>query len=49
MAAWIRADKIRPVQNIIEGFENMPAALIGLYTGTNVGKQVVKVHDEPGE
>jgi NADPH-dependent curcumin reductase CurA len=49
MAAWIRTEKIRPVQNIIEGVENMPAALIGLYTGTNVGKQVVKVHDEPGD
>ncbi len=49
MAAWIRAEEIRPVQNVIEGFENMPAALIGLYTGTNVGKQVVKVHEEPGE
>ncbi len=44
MAGWIRGGEIRPLQNIIEGFEKMPEALIGLYAGKNTGKQIVCVH-----
>ncbi len=44
MAQWIRDGQIRPLQNIMEGFEKMPAALIGLYAGQNTGKQIVRVH-----
>ncbi|MDJ0928914.1 MAG: NADP-dependent oxidoreductase [Gammaproteobacteria bacterium] len=49
MADWIRAGKLRPVQHIIDGFEKMPAALIGLYEGSNTGKQVVRVAAEREE
>ncbi len=45
MAAWVRSGQLTPVQDIVDGFENMPAALIGLYAGSNAGKQVVRVHD----
>jgi NADPH-dependent curcumin reductase CurA len=30
-------------EDIIEGIDNFPAALIGLLTGENVGKRMVKV------
>lgn len=43
MAAWIKEEKVHPLVDIMEGFENMPNALIGLYTGKNRGKQIVKV------
>lgn len=46
MAGWVRSGELRPVQDIVDGFENMPAALIGLYQGSNAGKQVVRVRDE---
>ena len=46
MADWIRAGTLRPVQQITDGFEQLPAALMGLYSGANTGKQVVRVHDE---
>jgi NADPH-dependent curcumin reductase CurA len=46
MADWIRTGSLRPVQHITDGFEQLPAALIGLYSGVNTGKQVVRVHDE---
>ena len=49
MAHWLRDGTLKPQQNIIEGFKNMPAALIELYTGGNIGKQVVKVYDERRE
>lgn len=42
-AEYIREGKIVYVEDIAEGLENAPAALIGLFTGRNVGKQVVVV------
>ncbi|GMI64465.1 hypothetical protein like AT3G03080 [Hibiscus trionum] len=39
----IREGKVKYVEDIVEGLENGPAALIGLFSGRNVGKQVVVV------
>ncbi|KAG8369388.1 hypothetical protein BUALT_Bualt14G0006000 [Buddleja alternifolia] len=39
----IKEGKITYVEDIAEGLENGPGALIGLYAGRNVGKQVVVV------
>ena len=42
----IKKGKITYVEDIAEGPESAPAALIGLFTGRNVGKQLVVVsHD----
>ncbi len=43
MADWIREGKIKPVQDVIEGFEAMPEALSRLFDGKNVGVQCCKV------
>jgi NADPH-dependent curcumin reductase CurA len=40
---WIRDGKIRYDENIVEGFENLPEAFLGLFRGENIGKQLVKV------
>lgn len=37
----IREGKIVYVEDIVEGLENAPAALLGLFSGRNVGKQVI--------
>ena len=42
MAQWIQEGKIKYDETIIEGFEKMPEAFIGLLTGTNLGKMIVK-------
>ncbi|CAI9263189.1 unnamed protein product [Lactuca saligna] len=42
----IQEGKITYVEDIVEGLENAPAALVGLFTGKNVGKQVVAVAHE---
>ncbi|XP_043712482.1 2-alkenal reductase (NADP(+)-dependent)-like [Telopea speciosissima] len=42
----IKEGKIAYVEDIVEGLENAPGALIGLFTGRNVGKQVVVVARE---
>ena len=41
----LAAGKLKYVENIIEGFENTPQAFIGLFSGENLGKQIVKVAD----
>ncbi|QHO59605.1 2-alkenal reductase (NADP(+)-dependent) [Arachis hypogaea] len=38
---YIRDKKIFYVEDIVEGLENGPAALVGLFTGRNFGKQIV--------
>ncbi|KAK9942632.1 hypothetical protein M0R45_008286 [Rubus argutus] len=38
---YIRQGKIVYVEDIVEGLENGPAALVGLFTGRNFGKQEV--------
>ena len=43
---YIREGKIKYVEDIAEGLESGPAALIGLFSGRNVGKQVVVVARE---
>ncbi|KAG2381060.1 hypothetical protein LR48_Vigan11g155500 [Vigna angularis] len=42
----IRDGKVVYVEDIVEGLENGPAALVGLFSGRNVGKQVVVVAHE---
>ncbi|KDO41767.1 hypothetical protein CISIN_1g039636mg [Citrus sinensis] len=37
----IREGKIVYVEDIVEGLENAPAALLGLFSGRNVGKQAL--------
>ena len=39
----IREGKVVYVEDIVEGLENGPAAMVGLFTGRNVGKQVISV------
>ncbi|KAK0597280.1 hypothetical protein LWI29_023659 [Acer saccharum] len=43
---FVREGKVVYVEDIAEGLENAPAALIGLFSGQNVGKQVVVVARE---
>jgi NADPH-dependent curcumin reductase CurA len=43
LAQWLKEGKLKYAENIIEGFENTPRAFLGLFTGENLGKQLVKV------
>ena len=43
LAGWIACGQLKYREDIIEGFENMPTALIGLFRGENIGKRVVRV------
>ncbi len=43
MAGWVRDGRLKPVQDVAEGLENMPRALANLYYGANVGVQCCRV------
>jgi NADPH-dependent curcumin reductase CurA len=41
---WLREKKLKLSEHISVGFENIPAAFLGLFRGDNIGKQMVKVY-----
>nr|CAB3265266.1 prostaglandin reductase 1-like [Phallusia mammillata] len=43
MAQWIQEGKLKIQETVTEGFENVPKAFIGMLTGENIGKAVVKL------
>lgn len=43
LAQWFVSGQLKHAETIVEGFENTPSALIGLFKGENLGKQVVKI------
>jgi NADPH-dependent curcumin reductase CurA len=43
LQGWVASGQIKVQEDIIEGLENTPAALIGLLNGENRGKRMVKV------
>ncbi len=47
LAGWIQGGQLKPVQDVIDGFQNMPKALAQLYYGRNVGIQCCSVRGEP--
>jgi NADPH-dependent curcumin reductase CurA len=43
LKTWVESGKLKVYEDIIDGFENLPKALIGLLAGENIGKRMVKV------
>jgi len=43
MVPWLAEGKIKYREDIVDGLENAPRAFLGLFTGDNFGKLVVKV------
>ncbi|WP_046213736.1 NADP-dependent oxidoreductase [Paenibacillus wulumuqiensis] len=46
LGQWVREGKLKYKENIVEGFDRIPEAFLGLFTGENLGKQLVKVAEE---
>lgn len=44
---WVASGQIKVTEDIVEGLENAPAALIGLLAGDNKGKRMVRVAADP--
>jgi NADPH-dependent curcumin reductase CurA len=45
LSAWLREDKLRYREEIIDGLENAPRALVSVLAGRTIGKQLVKVSE----
>lgn len=48
LSAWLREGRLRYAEDIVEGLENAPAALVRLLAGENRGKMLVRVGDGRG-
>lgn len=46
IAGYLKEGKISVVEDVAEGIENVPTALIGLFSGHNIGKQLVTIAHE---
>lgn len=43
LKGWVDNGKLKVPEDVVEGLENLPDALIGLLAGENIGKRMVKV------
>ncbi len=46
MSAWIESGQIKYHETVLQGIENAPSAFIGLFSGNNNGKMLVKLADD---
>jgi NADPH-dependent curcumin reductase CurA len=46
MRSWIAEGKVKWRETVVDGIENAPAALIGLFHGENIGKMLVKLAED---
>lgn len=42
LAQWVKDEKLKFTETIVHGFENLPTALLDLFSGKNTGKMVVE-------
>jgi NADPH-dependent curcumin reductase CurA len=42
LKGWVESGQLKVREDIVDGFENLPSALIGLLAGENIGKRLVK-------
>jgi NADPH:quinone reductase len=42
LAAWVKEGKLKYTETIEHGFDKLPSALLGLFSGENTGKMVVE-------
>lgn len=47
LQTWVAAGQIKVFEDVVEGLENAPSALIGLLAGENKGKRMVRVGPDP--
>ncbi|MUV58055.1 hypothetical protein SAMN04487947_0291 [Halogeometricum rufum] len=43
LASWVASGEVDHRESVVEGLENAPDAFLGLFSGDNIGKQVVRV------
>lgn len=41
MMSWLKSGKISDTSTFVDGFENLPQGILGLFNGTNTGKMLL--------
>ncbi len=49
LAEWLREGRLKYRETVVDGIENTPRAFIGLFSGDNIGKMLVRVSAEGAE
>ena len=44
LAQWVRDGRLRYVEEVLDGIEQAPDAIAGLYRGDNMGKRLIRLH-----
>jgi hypothetical protein len=47
LAAWVASGQLKVLEDVVEGLESAPSALIGMLAGNNVGKRIIRVAPDP--
>ena len=47
LAAWVASGEIKVLEDVLEGLDSAPRALVGILAGNNVGKRMVRVAPDP--
>ncbi|WP_411966157.1 NADP-dependent oxidoreductase [Haloferax sp. YSMS24] len=45
LGKWVAAGELQHRETVVEGLENAPDAFLGLFSGDNIGKQVVRISE----
>ena len=45
MAGWLADGRVTYRETVFEGIDSAPEAFVGLFTGANIGKMVVRIED----
>ena len=43
LATWLQEGKLHYTETTLDGFDSLPEALLGIFSGQNTGKMIVKV------
>jgi NADPH-dependent curcumin reductase CurA len=43
LAGWLKAGRMHAVEDVVDGLENAPQALVGVLRGDNLGKRIVRI------
>jgi hypothetical protein len=46
LAAWVRAGRLAYREHVTDGIGTAPGAIAELYRGENVGKRLIRLHDD---
>ena len=47
LAQWIRDGQLVYQEDVLDGIDQAPDAIAGLYRGENLGKRLIRIADEP--